>query len=138
MLSPSIDTKLQVQWGRLAVMASHPVEQEEGGGAWWESMENLVTVRDHALLNGLLLRSSSDDADDSCVQVTFALLPSCTRLHCSLVFVHTSPHQVAFTLTPSVFPVELFQLAQAVQRDLNAMVDAVSCDHEFIAQTLGR
>ncbi len=43
-----------------------------------------------------------------------------------------------FTLTPSVFPVELFKFAQAVQRDLNEMVDAVSCDHEFITQVLGK
>ncbi len=58
-------------------MASHPVKREEGVGVWWESMDNLVTVRDYAIHNGLLMRSSSDDMDDSCIQVTFALLPFC-------------------------------------------------------------
>ncbi len=62
-------------------MASHPVKREEGGGVWWKSMDNLVTVRDYAIHNGLLLRSSSDDMDDSCIQVTFAPGPATPNPH---------------------------------------------------------
>ena len=81
---------------------------------WWESNANLLAVRDFAIQSGLLLRSSSDESDDSCVQV------------------------VSLTVLPSLFPAELFHLACEVQQDVNIMVDRVGCDHNFITQVLGR
>ena len=80
---------------------------------WWESNANLLAVRDSAIQSGLLLRSSSDERDDSCVQVSLTVLPS-------------------------LFPTELFHLACEVQPDVNIMVDRVSRDHNFIAQVLRR
>ncbi len=73
----SVPSVLSVpSYRRQFLMVSHSVKKEEGGGVWWESVDNLVTVRDYAIHNGLLVRSSSDDMDDSCIQVTFAFLPS--------------------------------------------------------------
>ncbi len=90
-----------------------PEKQDMGGKSWWESEDNLVAVRDYAILNGLIGRSSDEEKDDSCVQAPIILLPT-------------------------LFPTELFHLAQDIQEDLNLMVETVSLDHEFITHVLER
>ncbi len=79
---------------------------------WWEDPANIQAIRHHAHLSGLLYGSKD--------------LP----LSCAV--------NMSVTLQPWDFPQELFHRVWSLQPDLNALMDAVSRDTEFLSEALGR
>ena len=78
---------------------------------WWEDSTNITAIRDYAHLSGLC--TSENNASHSA-----AIIP--------------------VTLLPSKFPRDLFDLVWSLQKDLNALIDAVSRDHSFLTEALER
>lgn len=78
---------------------------------WWEDPANVQAIRHHAHLSGLLYGSKD--------------LP----LSCAV--------NMSVTLQPWDFPQELFHRVWSLQPDLNALMDAVSRDTEFLSEALG-
>lgn len=76
---------------------------------WWQSKEAVDDVRDFILSQGLLVYG-----------------PNCF------------PTNLSVTLTPTPFPVSLFQHALKIQSSLNEIIHSLSCDRDFIARTLER
>ena len=97
----------------IPVIHMETMSVEHDAVEWWKSGANCAAIRDYALQCGLLLRVSEDPNDDRCTPVSVTVLPS-------------------------KFPEELFQLACAVQQDVNNLLDAVSRDHGFLESVLGR
>ena len=76
---------------------------------WWQSKEAVDDVRDFILSQSLL------------------------------VYAHDgSPTNLSVTLTPTPFPVSLFQHALKIQSSLNEIIHSLSCDRDFITRTLER
>ena len=71
------------------------------------------SIREFAHLAGVLVRSSPSNC-------------------------HKSAVNVPVTLRPSKFPREQFELAMAIQPDLNYLLDAVSRDEQFLQESLER
>lgn len=80
---------------------------------WWKDEDALRAVRDFACMSGLLVKSSPSPMDDNV-------------------------SNVPLTVQPSWFPAELFSRGTSVQPELNLLIDAVSTDHTFLEDTLGR
>ena len=80
---------------------------------WWESGANIEAIKDYAIQQGLIVKTSDDPSDETVTNVSV-------------------------TLTPSLFPKELFGLACSIAVDLNSLVDAVSRDASFLENTLQR
>ena len=82
-------------------------------GEWWASRDNIEAIKDYAIQHGLIIKATNDPSD---VTVT----------------------NVSLTLTPSLFPEELFELACLIAVDINSLVDAISRDTQFLESTLHR
>ncbi len=80
---------------------------------WWKDSKAIESIRDFALLQGILKRSSSKLDDLTLTNVSVAL-------------------------TPFKFPTQLFQHALTIQTHINLLVDAVSHDYQFLSDTLKR
>ena len=80
---------------------------------WWKNEDTVQAIRDCACMSGLLVKSSPNPMDDN---------------------VSNAP----LTVQPSWFPAELFSTGAEVQPELNLLIDAVSTDHVFLEDTLGR
>lgn len=80
---------------------------------WWDSRANIEAIRDYAIQQGLIIKATNDPSDGRVVNVSV-------------------------TLTPSIFPKELFDSACSIAADVNSLVDAVSRDHQFLENTLQR
>lgn len=86
-----------------------PVRVQE----WWESCANIEAMKDYAIQQGLIVKASSDSNNGTVTNVSV-------------------------TLTPSLFPKELFELACSIAVDLNNLVDMISRDSWFLENTLQR
>lgn len=80
---------------------------------WWRDEANIKTTKDLAASHGLMVRSSREPREERCGIVSVSIVPS-------------------------KFPRELYELACAVQKDFNTLVDAVSMDHDFLTTALSR
>ena len=80
---------------------------------WWKSPANIEAIKDYALQLGLIIKATNDPSDQTVTNVSI-------------------------TLTPSVFPKELFNLACLTAVDINSLVDAVSNDPSFLENSLQR
>ena len=80
---------------------------------WWNSGANISAIKDYAIQQGLLVKSTRDPSDETVTNVSV-------------------------TLTPSLFPKELFDLACSIAADLNSLVDCVSRDELFLENALQR
>ena len=80
---------------------------------WWSSHTNISAIKDYAIQQGLLVKTTSDPSDETVTNVSI-------------------------TLTPSLFPKELFDLACSIATDLNSLVDGVSRDNLFLENALHR
>ena len=80
---------------------------------WWKSSVNISAIKDYAILQGLLVKATRDPSDETVTNVSV-------------------------TLTPSLFPRELFDLACSIAADLNSLVDHVSRDEQFLENALQR
>ena len=77
---------------------------EEEDVHWWRDAASVATVRDFALLSGLLFQPDG---------VRYTNLP--------------------VSLRPTQFPERLFHKALRVQEAMNTVVDALSLDHEALS-----
>ena len=80
---------------------------------WWSSRTNISAIKDYAIQQGLVIKATSDPSDETVIKVSV-------------------------TLTPSLFPKELFHLACSIATDLNSLVDGVSRDNLFLENALQR
>ena len=80
---------------------------------WWSSRANIEAIKDYAIQHGLIIKATNDPSDQTVTNVSV-------------------------TLTPSLFPKDLFDLARAIAVDLNSLVDAVSRDFWFLENVLQR
>ena len=80
---------------------------------WWKSRANISAIKDYAIQQGLLIKATRDPSDETMTNVSV-------------------------TLTPSLFPRELFDLACSIAADLNSLVDHVSRDELFMENALQR
>ena len=80
---------------------------------WWKSSANISAIKDYAIQQGLLVKATRDPSDETVTNVSV-------------------------TLTPSLFPRELFDLACSIAADLNSLVDRVSRDELFLENALQR
>ena len=80
---------------------------------WWKSSANISAIKDYAIQQGLLVKATRDLSDETVTNVSV-------------------------TLTPSLFPRELFDLACSIAADLNSLVDHVSRDQQFLESALER
>ena len=80
---------------------------------WWKSSANISAIKDYAIQQGLLVKATRDPSDETVTNVSV-------------------------TLTPSLFPRELFDLAHSIAADLNSLVDHVSRDELFMENALQR
>jgi hypothetical protein len=96
-------------------MCSHPVVVMEPSSKqeWWKSSANISAIKDYAIQQGLLVKATRDPSDETVTNVSV-------------------------TLTPSLFPRELFDLACSIAADLNSLVDRVSRDEQFLEDSLQR
>ena len=78
---------------------------------WWKASADISAIKDYAIQQGLLVKATSDPSDETVTNVSV-------------------------TLTPSLFPRELFDLACSIAADLNSLVDAVSRDEKFLENAL--
>ena len=89
-------------------MDPSPTEQE-----WWNSRTNISAIKDYAIQQGLLVKASGDPSDETVTNISV-------------------------TLTPSLFPKELFELACCIAVDLNSLVDGVSREALILENALQR
>lgn len=80
---------------------------------WWKSDANIEAIKDFAIQQGLIVKASDTPGDETVTNVSV-------------------------TLTPSLFPKELFGLACSIAVDLNCLVDVISGDAWFLENTLQR
>ena len=89
---------------------------------WWNDPAAIQAVRHYAHTAGLL----------------YCLPPPPPPTSSSSRSANTAAVNIAVTLQPSKFPKELYELAWAIQPDINSLVDAVSRDLDFLKEALDR
>ena len=94
---------------KVVVKVMEPSSKQE----WWKSSANISAIKDYAIQQGLLVKATRDPSDETVTNVSV-------------------------TLTPSLFPRELFDLACSIAADLNSLVDRVSRDELFLENALQR
>ena len=87
--------------------------ESSSAAEWWASHDNIEAIKDYAIQQGLLLKATNDPNDGTITNVSL-------------------------TLTPSLFPDELFELACSIAVDINSLVDAISKETVFLENTLQR
>ena len=98
---------------RQALIKNQVVMEPSSKQEWWNSRANISAIKDYAIQQGLLVKATRDPSDETVTNV-------------------------AVTLTPSLFPRELFDLARSIAVDLNSLVDHVSRDELFLENALKR
>ena len=104
------ETKGVICWHCLG---THQVMEPSSKQEWWRSSANISAIKDYAIQQGLLVKATRDPSDETVTNVSV-------------------------TLTPSLFPRELFDLACSIAADLNSLVDRVSRDEQFLENALQR
>ena len=94
---------------KVVIKVMEPSSKQE----WWKSSANISAIKDYAIQQGLLVKATRDPSDETVTNVSV-------------------------TLTPSLFPRELFDLACSIAADLNSLVDRVSRDELFLENALQR
>ena len=80
---------------------------------WWQHKPSIESVRDFAILRGLLIRSSDEPEEARSFNIPLSLLPY-------------------------KFPRDLFQLSSDIAPGINEVLDGISRDPDFLESVLRR
>ena len=87
---------------------------EDSESVWYHDPTTITALYNLAISNGIIKRVSADVARSS------------------------EAGTISVLAAPSLFPTELFSLAQVVQSGFNSLVDSVSRQHDFLAGSLAK